>query len=56
MLHLYMWTINTKILYVHRDDTYDRPAEIDDYREEYKRMNTDIFENIKKTYFYNLEN
>lgn len=56
MLHLYMWTIDTKILYVQRDDILNHPKEIDDYREEYKKMNTNVFENIKKIYSYNLEN
>jgi hypothetical protein len=56
MLHIYMRTINVNILYVHRDDNYNRPSEINDYREEYKKMNKNVFDNIKKTYFYNLEN
>lgn len=56
MLHLYMRTVDTKILYIHRDDSFDRPREIDDYRREYTKMNNNVFEVIKKTYLKNIEN
>lgn len=56
MLHLYIRTVDTKILYIHRDDSFDRPREIDDYRREYTKMNNNVFEIIKKTYLKNIEN